>query len=538
MHARHYSPALGRFVQPDPDRSEANLYAYAANNPVTEMDPDGTCFIVCQLVIGAVIDTVVYFATTENASLGGLAKAVVGGAVESAINPFAKLNKVAKLAKAASKILGKIPKASRAAKKIAQRVAPRAQRTRSATSCALHSFDAGTLVTLADGSRVPIESIEVGDEVLAWDEATDSSGAYPITAIWTHDDAITGYVVIDGEAIATTPGHPFYTRERGWVEAGELRPGEQIASVTSGMGVVSSVTWLRGEDRMYDLTVDVAHSFFVGDGGWLAHNRGPCVGSAGGPGAGKDFTERTRDRIRARDNNTCVFCGVRTVRQRGPNQSQIDHSMPKKRRGNNTDLNAQNTCRMQSQEADHDFGCVPQSYASKSNAGASQEPNGAVTEQPRTKILVPLPDGSWHGYGTEGLWAEPVSADHFRVLNTPFFAKGLSVDDVVAAKLGTDGYRFDGVVSRSGHSTYRVIPEGDGDLGPALANLRRLGCTWEEGPDGLLAIDVPPESDIRAVFKALETSMNEGLWDFEEGHVGHVIPQARGDDPDTSSGER
>lgn len=32
MHARHYSPALGRFLQPDPDRSEANLYAYAADN--------------------------------------------------------------------------------------------------------------------------------------------------------------------------------------------------------------------------------------------------------------------------------------------------------------------------------------------------------------------------------------------------------------------------------------------------------------------------------------------------------------------------
>jgi RHS repeat-associated protein len=48
MHARHYSPALGRFLQPDPDRSEANLYRYVANNPVTELDPDGTCFIVCQ----------------------------------------------------------------------------------------------------------------------------------------------------------------------------------------------------------------------------------------------------------------------------------------------------------------------------------------------------------------------------------------------------------------------------------------------------------------------------------------------------------
>ncbi len=116
MHARHYSPALGRFVQPDPDRSEANLYRYAANNPVTELDPDGTCFIVCQLVFGAIVDSVVYLATTDNASFDGLAKAVVGGAIESAINPFAKLNKVAKLAKAATKIIAKLPKAGRVAR--------------------------------------------------------------------------------------------------------------------------------------------------------------------------------------------------------------------------------------------------------------------------------------------------------------------------------------------------------------------------------------------------------------------------------------
>ena len=42
MGARHYSPALGRFLQPDPPALEENLYAYVANNPLTDSDPSGT----------------------------------------------------------------------------------------------------------------------------------------------------------------------------------------------------------------------------------------------------------------------------------------------------------------------------------------------------------------------------------------------------------------------------------------------------------------------------------------------------------------
>jgi RHS repeat-associated protein len=41
MSARHYSPSLGRFLQPDPSQEEANLYAYTSNNPVTAIDPTG-----------------------------------------------------------------------------------------------------------------------------------------------------------------------------------------------------------------------------------------------------------------------------------------------------------------------------------------------------------------------------------------------------------------------------------------------------------------------------------------------------------------
>jgi RHS repeat-associated protein len=44
MGARHYSPRLGRFIQPDPAALEENPYGYAGNSPVTNGDPDGKLF--------------------------------------------------------------------------------------------------------------------------------------------------------------------------------------------------------------------------------------------------------------------------------------------------------------------------------------------------------------------------------------------------------------------------------------------------------------------------------------------------------------
>jgi RHS repeat-associated protein len=52
MHARHYSPDLGRFVQPDPSRLDAQLFVYAENGPVSKVDPTGhICFFPFGMVI-------------------------------------------------------------------------------------------------------------------------------------------------------------------------------------------------------------------------------------------------------------------------------------------------------------------------------------------------------------------------------------------------------------------------------------------------------------------------------------------------------
>jgi RHS repeat-associated protein len=137
-------------------------------------------------------------------------------------------------------------------------------------SCA-NSFAANTFVATAAG-LVAIGTLSVGDKVLAWNPDTDSIGLYPITAVHVNDDPITGTVVIDGETIHTTPEHPFWTTETGWTNAQDLAVGMHTRSADGTSGLVGSVDFSGGPATMYNLTVDVAHTFFVGEGEWLVHN--------------------------------------------------------------------------------------------------------------------------------------------------------------------------------------------------------------------------------------------------------------------------
>lgn len=43
-------------------------------------------------------------------------------------------------------------------------------------------------------------------------------------------------------------------------------------ALDGGYGIVEAVVVVETNQRMYNLTVDGAHTFFVGDGAWLVHN--------------------------------------------------------------------------------------------------------------------------------------------------------------------------------------------------------------------------------------------------------------------------
>lgn len=108
--------------------------------------------------------------------------------------------------------------------------------------------------------------------MLAYNEATGETGEYLVTATIAHHDPTVVYLTISGETLTTTADHPFYTTDGEWIEAADLSVGDALRALGGGSSVVEAVTVAHDAQPMYNLTVDTAHIFFVGDGQWLVHN--------------------------------------------------------------------------------------------------------------------------------------------------------------------------------------------------------------------------------------------------------------------------
>lgn len=139
------------------------------------------------------------------------------------------------------------------------------------------------------------------------------------------------------------------------------------------------------------------------------------------------------------------------------------------------------------------------------------------------KLLFKLASDSLHASATETLWAEPVGKDEYRLENVPFYIFDVSFGDTVHAKSQDGMLVFAEVIRRGGHSTYRIRtnPNRRDAFETFWDPIRAHGCTYEEGPPPLLAVDVPPKASILDVYKSLEEGELAGVWSFEEGHCGH-----------------
>ncbi len=142
------------------------------------------------------------------------------------------------------------------------------------------------------------------------------------------------------------------------------------------------------------------------------------------------------------------------------------------------------------------------------------------------RIRVPLerPAGE-AGPPDDWLWAEPLGSGRYRIESCPFFAYGVSREDVVRAgdAPGQEAPALEDIVEKGGHRTLRLALDAAVELGTPgvqalLEQLLQVGCTYELLRPKIVAIDLPPEVDLAAVADVLQAQAREGalMWEWAD----------------------
>jgi hypothetical protein len=130
-------------------------------------------------------------------------------------------------------------------------------------------FAAGTPVATVDGPRA-IESIQVGDRVLAQDSSSGLLSFRPVVAVHRNRPTATLRIALDGEAVVATGIHRFWKAGKGWTMARDLKPDDRLR-VVGGTAEVRSIQ-PDAEQPVFNLDVADDRDFFVGGKGLLVHD--------------------------------------------------------------------------------------------------------------------------------------------------------------------------------------------------------------------------------------------------------------------------
>ena len=283
---------MGRFINADIFTSTGhdfvgnNMFAYCGNNPVNRCDPTGqdwwhwgvAVLAVTALVVASIVTCggaaaaamaasaiVTGTCTTVSTTATVLTGAAVGSSIalattamiasddSNSLEEFADYGEAALISTTVGGIVGS------------------AVGYYNATNLC---FVAGTLVQTENGSK-PIEEIEVGDRVWAWDEETGEVALKPVLETYINETDELVHVFVNGEEIVSTPGHPFYSPVKGWTDAVHLRAGDILVLVNGEYVVVEKIQHelLEAPINVYNFNVDGYHTYFVTSSGVLVHNR-------------------------------------------------------------------------------------------------------------------------------------------------------------------------------------------------------------------------------------------------------------------------
>ena len=134
-------------------------------------------------------------------------------------------------------------------------------------------FPAGTPV-LSQSGLTPIETIRIGDRVLAQNPQTGELVYCTVQNTTLRPSTPTVELSVGAQTIRATRGHPFWVAGRGWTVAKHLKAGDQLHGLT-GAATIDVIEEARPIE-VYNLVVSDQHNYFVGDQQlFLVHDNSP-----------------------------------------------------------------------------------------------------------------------------------------------------------------------------------------------------------------------------------------------------------------------
>ena len=143
-------------------------------------------------------------------------------------------------------------------------------------------FVAGTMVLAASGLTA-IENIRAGDKVISTNADTFETEEKTVLETYIRRTDKLIHLVINGEEIITTETHPFYVKERGFVDAGSLLIGDPLIDVHGNILVVENTRteYLDEPETVYNFQVEDFHTYYVGANCIFVHNAGDLYRRSG-----------------------------------------------------------------------------------------------------------------------------------------------------------------------------------------------------------------------------------------------------------------
>ena len=121
---------------------------------------------------------------------------------------------------------------------------------------------------MADKTYKNIEDIKEGDEVLSYNINTKEPELAKVNKLFIHEDCNNGLIL--NNIIKTTTNHPFYVNND-WVEAGNLKIGDEILHVSGIKHKITNIELNTNKQTVYNFEAPGNHNYFAE--GYLVHNK-------------------------------------------------------------------------------------------------------------------------------------------------------------------------------------------------------------------------------------------------------------------------